>query len=154
MKKCEEKEIHYFMELPFFGCKRFLSFTKKLKTAYESKQISEMVNNLNNLHCNGKYSELYDLLCEIERRALFVVDNNLNNDILNCITSNNFFIENLFGTIETSRWDVAHKICEVAVRYDFAEDVATYIKSIDYQDDSSAKERYDFLLTNKLNCDD
>ncbi len=150
LEKCEEKEIHYLIDLPFGGCERYLSFSKKLKATYESKQISTMVNNLNNSHRNGKYSELYDLLCEIERRSLFALNNNLPEDVLNVIKSNKFFIENLFATIDIPQWEVAHKICEVAVRFGFAEDVATFIKSIDYKDDNSAKERYDFLLTKKL----
>lgn len=150
LEKGEEKEIHYLMELPFGGCKRYLSFSKKMKSKYDSKQISTMVNNLNDSYRNGKYTEVYDFLGEIERMSLFAVNNNLHNDILNAIKSNNFFIENLFDTIEMSQWEVAHKICEVAVRFGFTEDVAAYIKSLDYEDDNSAKERYDFLLTKKL----
>lgn len=150
LKKCEEREIHHLMDLPFGGCKRYLAFSKKIKATYDSKQISTMVNNLNNSYLNGKYSELYDLLCEIERMSVFMVNNNLHNDILSFIKLNNFFIENLFDTIEMAQWEVAHKICEVAVRFGFTEDVAAYIKSLDYEDDNSAKERYDFLLTKKL----
>ena len=55
-----------------------------------------IINNLHNSYLNGKYSGLYDLLCEIERMSVFMVNNNLNNDVLNAIKSNNFFIENLF----------------------------------------------------------
>lgn len=150
LEKGEEKEIHYLMELPFGGCKRYLSFSKKMKSKYDSKQISTMVNNLNDSYRNGKYTEVYDFLGEIERMSLFAVNNNLHNDILNAIKSNNFFIENLFDTIEMSQWEVAHKICEVAIRFGFTEDVAAYIESLDYEDDNSAKERYDYLLTKKL----
>ena len=74
----------------------------------------------------------------------------LKNSLELTVKSNKFFIENLFATIDIPQWEVAHKICEVAVRFGFAEDVATFIKSIDYKDDNSAKERYDFLLTKKL----
>ena len=150
LKKCEEREIHHLMDLPFGGCKRYIAFSKKMKATYDSNQISSMVNNLHNSYLNGKYSELYDLLCEIERMSVFMVNNNLNNDILNAIKSNNFFIENLFDTIEMSQWEVAHKICEVAIRFGFTEDVAAYIENLDYEDDNSAKERYDYLLTKKL----
>lgn len=150
--KCNEEEIYYIMDMPFGGCERYISFSNKFKATYEKKQILKMVNNLNSSHLNGKYSELYDFLCEIERRVLFAVNNNLHSDVLNVIKSNKFFIENLFDTIDIPQWQVAHKICEVAVRFGFAEDVATYIKSIDYKDDNSAKERYDFLLYNKLKC--
>lgn len=150
LEKGEEKEIHYLMELSFGGCKRYLSFSKKMKSKYDSKQISTMVNNLNDSYRNGKYTEVYDFLGEIERMSVFMVNNNLNNDILNAIKSNNFFIENLFDTIEMSQWEVAHKICEVAIRFGFTEDVAAYIESLDYEDDNSAKERYDYLLTKKL----
>lgn len=138
------------MDLPFSGCKRYLVFSKKMKATYDSNRISSMVNNLHNSYLNGKYSELYDLLCEIERMSVFMVNNNFNNDILNAIKSNNFFIENLFDTIEMLQWEVAHKICEVAIRFGFTEDVAAYIESVDYEDDNSAKERYDYLLTKKL----
>ena len=150
LEKGEEKEIHYLMELSFGGCKRYLSFSKKMKSKYDSKQISTMVNNLNDSYRNGKYTEVYDFLGEIERMSVFMVNNNLNNDILNAIKSNNFFIENLFDTREMSQWEVAHKICEVAIRFGFTEDVAAYIESLDYEDDNSAKERYDYLLTKKL----
>ena len=152
LEKCEEKEIHYLIDLPFGGCERYLSFSKKLKATYDSKQISTMANNLNDSHRNGKYSELYDLLCEIERRSLFALNSNLPEDVLNVIKSNKFFIENLFATIDIPQWEVAHKICDVAVRFCFAEDVVAYIKSIDYKADISAKERYEYLLNNKLNC--
>ena len=52
--------------------------------------------------------------------------------------------------MELSQWAVAHKICELAMRYGFAEDVSAYIKSIDYRADMSATDRYEFLLKNKL----
>ena len=151
LEKCEEKEIHYLIDLPFGGCERYLSFSKKLKATYESKQISTMANNLNNSYRNGKYSELYDLLCDIERRSLFALNSNLPEDVLNVIKSNKFFIENLFDTIDIPQWEVAHKICDVAVRFGFAADVAAYIESIDYKADVSAKERYEYLLNDKLN---
>lgn len=111
-----------------------------------------MINNLKNSYANKKYAELCDCLRELDRGAIFVENESLNDEILGIIKSNNFFIDDLFGTIEVSQWEVAHIICEIAVRYKFAEDIITYIQNKDYGTDKSAAERYTSLLKNKLSC--
>ena len=83
-------------------------------------------------------------------KNIFVKNNKLNENIINSIKKNHYFIEDLFGTMELSQWEVAHKICEIAMRYGFAEDVIAYIKSIDCGTDLSAKNRYEILLRVKF----
>lgn len=153
IEKCVETEIHFLLDYPFEGCQRFADFRKKFTVAYEQNEIKKMINNLNDLYANKNYAKLYDWLGELARRAVFSKNNTLDKEILAVIKANNFFIEDLFATIAPSQWEVAHKICELALRYGFYEDIIAYIKSIDYKNDKSAMERYDYLIEKKLNCE-
>ena len=75
----------------------------------------------------------------------FLVD-----DIFNTIKECNFFIDDLFGSISYSQWDVAHQMCELSNDYNFSDEVIDFINGMNFKDDQSAKERYDFLIQNKL----
>ena len=154
IKKCAENEMHFLLDFPSYNeCQRFTDFRTKLKTAYEGEKVEQMINDLCNSYVNKKYAKLYDLLCEVDMKNIFVKNNKLNENIINSIKKNHYFIEDLFGTMESSQWEVAHKICEIAMRYGFAEDVIAYIRSIDCGTDLSAKNRYEILLKVKFNIE-
>ena len=146
VKKCVEGEMYVLMDFPFNENQRFGTFKRKLKNAYKHKQITIMVDKLNNSYANSNFAELYDCLDELDRRAVFSENHVLNSDILKTLKSNGYFIGDLFNTIDCALWQVACTICEIAVRYNFAEEVVTHIKSIDFRKDKSAKYRYDSLL--------
>lgn len=150
IEKCADSEMHFLLDFPYNECQRFTDFRKKLKRAYEREMIDQMIDNLRDSYVNKKYAKLYDLLYELDMKNVFVKNDKLNEDIINSIKENHYFIEDLFGTMELLQWEVAHKICELAMRCGFAEDVSAYIKSIDYRADMSATDRYEFLLKNKL----
>ena len=153
VEKCVEKEIQFLLDYPFKGCQRFADFRKKFKMAYEHNEIRKMAKKLDDSNVNRNYTELYECLCEIDGKVVFAKNNSLEKYIFDVFKSNNFFIDNLFGTIDPSQWDVALKVCELALRYGFYEDIIAYIKSIDYKNDKSARERYDYLIEKKLNCE-
>ena len=138
------------MDFPYNECQRFSDFRKKFRIAYKRKVVDKMISDLDDSYVNKKYAKLYDLLNELEMKNVFVENDKLNEKIVNSIEENHYFIEDLFGTMELSHWKVAHKICELAVRYNLAENVIAYINSIDYTCDKSATDRYEFLLKNKL----
>ena len=151
--KSDGKDLGYIIDRPFGGCDRFISFSNKLKATRERNQIETMVKTLNTAYINKKYTVLYDSLCDLERTHVFTENKRLRNEVLDIIKSNNFFIEDLFSTIDVSLWDVALKICEISVFFGFSDDVIAYIKTIDYKNDYSAKKRYDILLKDKLKCE-
>jgi len=150
LNKCNDKDVIFLLDYPYRGCQRFVVFRERFKTAYKHNEIRKMIKNLKNSYVNKKYAELCDCLRELDRGAIFVENKGLNSEIVDIIKSNKFFIDDLSGTIEVSQWEAAHIICEIAVRYNFAEDVITFIRSKDYGTDQSTTERYMFLLKNKL----
>ena len=150
IKKCDGGEMHFLLDFPYNECQRFGDFRNKLRMAYDCEMVDQMINNLSDSYANKKYAQLHDLLYELDMKNVFAENDKLNDKITSSIKENNYFIEDLFGSMEWSQWEVAHKICELAMRYNFAEDVIAYIKSIDYTIDKSATDRYEFLLKNKL----
>ncbi len=97
-----------------------------------------IIDRLNTVSRNSIYSK-------VEEGKRFLVD-----DIFNTIKECNFFIDDLFGNISYSQWEVAHQICELSNDYNFSNEVIIFINDIDFKDDQSAKERYEFLIQNKL----
>ena len=150
IKKCADREMHFLLDFSYNECQRFNDFRKKLKIAYEREMVAQMINNLCDSYINKKYAKLYDYLYELQIKNIFVENNKLNREIINNIKKNNYFIEDLFGTMEYSQWEIAHIICELAVQYNFDVELIAYIKSLDCTNDKSAAERYAFLLENKL----
>ena len=97
-----------------------------------------MIDRLNSISRNTIYSKA------VEGKR-FLID-----DIFNTIKGCNFFIDDLFGSISYPQWDVAHQMCELSNDYNFSDEVIDFINSMNFEDDKSAKERYDFLIQNKL----
>lgn len=151
--KGDGKGLCYIIDRPFGGCERFISFSNKLKVAREKNQIEMMVQTINRAYKNKKYTVLYDSLCELARNPVFTENKTLRNKVLDTIKFNNFFIEDLFGSIDSSQWDVALKICDISLYFGFADDIIAYIKTIDCKNDYSAKKRYDILLRDMLKCE-
>ena len=146
LKKCVERELYVLMDFPLNNNQRFVTFTGKVKNAYKQNKITIMVDRLNHSYANRKFAELCDCLTDLERKVIFNENHVLNSDVLKTLKSNGYFIGDLFNTIDYALWQVACTICEIAVRYNFAEEVVTYIKSIDFSKDKSAEGRYMSLL--------
>ena len=77
----------------------------------------------------------------------------LDKDILDAINECNFFIDDLFGTISDPQWGVAHRICHLSVECNFANQIIEYINSLEFDNNQSAKDRYTYLLNDKLRSD-
>lgn len=152
LKKCDEKELYRLMDYPIVDDNRFQRFCQKLKEEYNKKQINIQVNFINEFYKKAEYSKLYNCLRDLGGSEIYAPQGNLDNDIKKAIESNNFFIDDLFATIDEAKWDVVLIMCDISKKYSFADKVVNYIETIDYKNDISAKERYEFLLENKLKC--
>ena len=150
LAKCEQKELYHLMDFPFVGCNRFQMFCQKLTEEYNKKQINILVNSINDFYKNAEYSKLYNCLRDLGGSEIYAPQGNLDNYIKKAIESNNFFIDDLFATIDEAKWDVVLIMCDISKKYSFDDLVVNYIRTIDYKNDISAKERYEFLLKNKL----
>ena len=150
LKKCDEKELYRLIDYPIIDDNRFQRFCQKLKEEYNKKQINIQVNFINEFYKKAEYSKLYNCLRDLGGSEIYAPQGNLDNDIKKAIESNNFFIDDLFATIDEAKWDVVLIMCDISKKYSFADKVVNYIETIDYKNDISAKERYEFLLKNKL----
>ena len=133
---------------------RLRNFADSLFDAIRKKHISIMTFELKNLYKSKKYHLLLDKLVAVSNENLYSYSNDeknfLRSDILDTIIECNFFIDDLFGTISYDQWGVAHRICEISIKYHFSDKVIEYIRGLDFNGNRSAKEKYDALLINKF----
>ena len=107
---------------------------------YNERNYSALIEKINCLSREPVYSTVLD-----EKRILIP-------KIFKTIKKCNFFIDDLFETISEPQWTIAHQICDLSREYNFSNEVAEFINKIDYKDDQSARQRYSYLLKDKLDC--
>ena len=157
LKKCDEKDIHRIADINYPGEKensRLIQFRNAFREARLEMFVSNLCSDLKNIYREKKYPVMIDRLNSISRNTIYstVLEGKrfLVDDIFNTIKECNFFIDDLFGSISYPQWDVAHQMCELSNDYNFLDEVIDFINGINFKDDQSAKERYDFLIQNKL----
>ncbi len=157
LQKCDEKDIHRMVDISFADDKdnsRLIQFRETFMEIRIEMFVSKMCSDLKKLYKDKKYSAILDKLNSISRNNIYSTTEErrriLVNDILSTIEECNFFIDDLFGDISYSQWDVAHQICELSNEYSFSDKLIDFIKSINFKGDKSAEERYNFLLQNKF----
>lgn len=157
LQKCDEKDIHRMVDIGFEDDKdnpRLIQFRKNFMEIRIEMFVSKMCADLKKLYKDKKYSAIVDKLNSISRNSIYSTIKEgkrfLLNDIFSTIKECNFFMDDLFGDISYSQWDVAHQICELSNEYSFSDELIDSIKSINFKGDKSAEERYNFLLQNKF----
>ena len=127
----------------------FKNFCKKLEEKYYERLLAERINYLETLWKQNEFakinSEFYDFISKsyCYKKGDY---GSLSSQILDMFRKNDYFISGLLGNIQTSQWELAHRICDYALRYNFKNEVIEFISSLKFGDNGSAKERYEFLL--------
>lgn len=162
LKKCDEIEIYRIAD-ESHPCEkespRFTRFRKAFREARNKSLVSNMCFDLKSMYEEKEYHAIGDRLSSISRGRIYSKAEDstsegskrcLVDDIFNTIKECNFFLDDLLGSISYEQWDVALQMCDLSKEYNFSDKVIDFIKSIDFKGDQSTKERYDFLIQNKL----
>ena len=157
LQKCEDKDIQIIANNDFFGEKvspRLTKFRDAIKIARVEKRIEQMCIELKDLYKKRKYSMLINKINLISDDRIYFLDKKEQQVLAEKITDTfrecNYFIDDLFGDITIPQWELAHLMCSLAYHYSFFDQLIEYLLSIDYKDDRSAKQRYEYLIKDKL----
>lgn len=157
LQKCDEKDIYMFSEIILDGEKeppRLTQFRNAFVKTRLNLLISNMCSELDNLYKEKRYPVITDRLNTISRGNIYYNVNDgkyfLNENILVAIKECNFFIDDLFGNVSPSQWNVALQICDLSKQYNFSDELILFINDLDFKNDKSAEDRYTFLIQNKL----
>lgn len=132
----------------------FKTFCNKLEHKYHEALLNERIATLEKMWKEKEFtklkSELYDFTSKNYCHEKGKYDT-LSPKIIDMLKNNEYFLSGLSGNIDVTQWELAHRICDYALNYNFKEEVIDFINSIDLKSSESAKERYGFLLK-KLGC--
>ena len=146
-----ENEIYQIIDYVSFDKEPsdFKIFSNKLESKYHEALLNERLNILENLWQQKEYSklksELYDFTSKSYCHEKGKYDT-LSPKITDMFRKNEYFLSGLLENIDVAQWELAHRICDYALKYNFKEEVIDFINSIDFKSSESARERYGFLL--------
>ena len=161
LQKCEEKDVNFLVGAGGYGEEinsRFEEFRKSLKKAQFEMLIKVICSELKRLYMCQKYPVIVNKLNLLSSDSTYFAYEKgqrvFADEVMDTFRDCNYFIEDLFGNISAPQWEVAHRICDLANEYGFSQEVVDFILSMDFNDDRSAKQRYEILLEKMSNHDD